>query len=325
MVKFNKGYSPEKNMDFHNKIFLAPMADVTNKDFRLLCRKNGADVVCTELISADAIVRNNERTKRLIKHYADEKPIGIQLFGANPKNILKAAEIVKDDFDFIDFNLGCPSNKILEQGAGAALLKRKNKVEEILRGLVKVGKPVTIKIRAGFDERYLNFLEIGKLAEKCGVSAITLHARTVKQGYSGKANWKWIKELKECVNIPVIGNGDIVDGESAKRMLSETGCDSVMVGRAAMGNPFIFREIKYFLENGKEMEKAGMKERLEAFLPIGGNMDFKSAKQHALWFTTGINGGNAMRLEISMMKRYDEIEKYFKRIIKISQKDYKDS
>lgn len=304
-------------MDFRKKIFLAPMADVTSKEFRLLCKKYGADVVCTELLSVDAIVRGSEKTKKLIEYYKEERPIGIQLFGSNTENIINAAKIVKGDFDFIDFNLGCPSNKILEQGAGAALLKRKNKVEEILKELVKIGKPVTIKIRAGQDEKHLNFLEIGKLAEKCGVSAITLHARTVKQGYSGKANWKWIKELKENVSIPVIGNGDVIDGKTAKRMLSETGCDSIMVGRAAMGNPFVFREIKYFLENGKDAEKASLKEKLEAFLSVGEKMDFNEAKRHASWFITGIKGSNQMRLEISRMKKYDEIEKYFKRIIKM--------
>lgn len=292
------------------------MAEVTNKEFRLLCKEFGADVLCTELISADAIVRGNERTKRLIRHSEKERPVGIQLFGANSETILKATDIVKDDFDFIDFNLGCPSTKILEQGAGAALLKRKNKVEEILKELVKIGKPVTIKIRAGFDEKHLNFLDIGKLAERCGVSAITLHARTVKQGYSGKANWEWIKELKKNVSIPVIGNGDVVDGKTAKRMLSETGCDSIMVGRAAMGNPFVFREIRGFLD-GKDAEKTSLKERLNAYLSIGKEMNFHDAKQHALWFTTGIKGGNAMRLEISRMKKYEEIEKYFKKIINL--------
>ncbi len=304
-------------MDFKNKIFLAPMADVTNSAFRELCKKYGADIVCTELISTDAIVRENDRTKRLIQHSKSESPIGIQLFGANTETILKAAEIVKDNFDFIDFNLGCPVSKILDQGAGAALLKRKNKVHEILEKLTKIGKPVTIKIRVGADDKHLNFLEIGKIAEECGVSAITIHARTVKQGYSGKANWAWIKKLKENVSIPVIGNGDIVDGKSAKKMLDETRCDSIMVGRAVIGNPFIFREIKYFLENGKEMEKASLKEKLEAFLSIGEKMDFKEAKVHASWFISGMKGSSQMRLEISRMKKYDEIEKYFKRIIKI--------
>lgn len=301
-------------MNFSKKLFLAPMADVTNSAFRLLCRGYGADVVCTELISANAIVRKNERTTRLITHCEEERPAGIQLFGSEKDVIVKAAGIVRDDFDFIDFNLGCPSQKILEQGCGAALLKRKGKVEEILRGLANAGKPVTIKIRAGTDERHLNFLEIGKTAEECGVSAVAFHARTVKQGYSGNAEWKWIKELKENISIPVIGNGDVCDGKSAERMYRETGCDSVMIGRAAIGNPFVFREAKEYLECGKEIGKADAREKIKCYLSFAGRLDFPDAKNQAVWFTKGMKGGNQARLDISRMKSYDEIKRYLEKM-----------
>ena len=313
--------------NFKNKIFLAPMADISSSPFRLLCKKYGADVVCTELVSVNAIVRENERSQKLLKFDKGEKPIGIQLFGSNTETIKDAAKIVcKMDFDFVDFNLGCPASKILGQGAGAALLKRKSKVEEILRELVKVcdsaGKPVSAKIRGGVDNQHINYLEIGKIAENCGVSAITLHTRTADQGYSGDAskNWTWIKKLKEELKIPVIGNGDVKDGKSCLAMYENTKCDSVMIGRASIGNPFIFREIKSFLLDGEEIAKASVSERLNAYLSIGKELDFKSAKQQALWFTRGIDGSSSMRVQISSFKDYSQIEKYFLKIIEASKK-----
>lgn len=303
--------------DFRGKIFLAPMAEITNSPFRLLCKNYGADAVCTELVSVNAIVRENERSKKLLEFVDDERPIGVQLFGSNTENIVKACKIVSEDFDFVDFNLGCPSNKILEQGAGAALLKRAGKVEEILRGMVKVcdsfGKPVNIKIRGGMDDKNLNYLKIGKIASDCGVSGIALHARTVKQGYSGKANWDWIKELKSELDIPVIGNGDVVDRKSYLEMLKQSKCDSVMVGRAAIGYPFIFRELKK-----EKCNAAGVGERISAYLSIGKKLDFNSAKRHALWFTKGLDGSSAMRVKISSFRNYSQIEKYFNKILEVS-------
>ena len=308
-------------MDFKNKLFLLPMADVTGSQFRILCKKYGADIVCTELISVNAIVRNNERTNRLIFRTPIESPVGIQLFGTNPEIIKEAAIIVRDNFDFIDFNLGCPSVKITNQGAGASLLKRKNKVEEILRALISGAgnKPVTIKMRSGFDEKHLSYNEIGKIAEDCGVAAIAMHGRTAVAGYSDNYNWDWIKELKETVNVPVIGNGNIVSGESCKQMFEQTKCDSIMVGRAAIGYPFIFREIKAYLKDGNKLEKASIKERLETYLSIGKNLDFSAAKQHALWFTSGLEGSAQMRVQISSFRDYAHIEKYFKKIIEVSE------
>lgn len=311
-------------LDFKNKLFLAPMANITSSCFRLECRKYGADVVCTELISASAIVRENDRSKKLLEFSKGEKPIGVQLFGGNTDEIIKSAKIVSEKFDFVDFNLGCPAAKVLSQGAGASLLKRKNKVEEILRGLVKAcdenNKPATIKIRSGVDDKHLNYLEIAKIAENCGVSAITLHARTVKQGYSGKANWEWIKKLKENINILVIGNGDVVDGKSCKEIYDFTKCDSVMIGRAAIGYPFIFREIKYYLENQKDLEKATIGNRLKSYLDISKKMDFQEAKMHALWYISGIKGSSQIRNEISRFKNYQQIEKCFNKIIDIKSK-----
>ncbi len=302
-------------MNFKNKLFLAPMADVTSSPYRNLCKSFGADVVCTPLISATAIVRESKLTKDLLKHSDDESPVGVQLFGSDKETIVKAAKIVRDDFDFIDFNLGCPAPKVTEQEAGAGLLRKLDKVEEIISKLVKCEKPVTIKTRAGLNDKQITFLKVGKIAEECGVSAIALHARTLKQVYSGKANWDWIKELKENVFMPVIGNGDINSGESCRRMMKETGCDSVMIGRAAMGYPFIFREVKYFLENGKEMKKPTMQERVEAYSSFADKLNLVDARQHALWFTKGLDGSAEMRRKISEMKSFAEIEKYFRDLI----------
>lgn len=315
------------SFNFKNKLFLAPMAEITSSPFRLLCKKYGADVVCTELVSVNAIVRENERSDKLLNLSKDEKPIGVQLFGSNTEIIINAAKIVsKLDFDFVDFNLGCPSGKILDQGAGAALVKRKSKVEEILRELVKVcdsaNKPVSVKIRGGVDNQHINYLEIGKIAEDCGVSAITLHTRVASQGYSGDAskNWAWIKKLKEEISIPVIGNGDVKDGKNCVEMYNKTKCDSVMIGRAAIGYPFIFREVKSFLNDNKEIMKASVSERLNAYLSIGGKLDFNDAKRQALWFTTGIDASAQMRFQISSFKNYSQIEKYFNKIITVSDK-----
>ena len=244
---------------FSSKAFLAPMAGISDPACRLLCKEAGAGLVITELTSIHAILakekelsQKSESITNFIEFSEKERPVSVQLFGHDINTAVKAAQIVEPFFDIIDFNMGCPAPHITNTMAGAALLEKPEHVEKLFSKLVSaVNKPVTLKIRAGIsnDNCYL-YKPIAKIAENCGVQMITLHARTLKQGYSGTANWQLIKELKDMVNIPVVGNGDIAKPEDAKRMIDETGCDYVMIGRAAMGNPYIFRQVNEYLETG---------------------------------------------------------------------------
>ena len=209
------------------KLMLAPMHNITNIAFRLMCKKYGASLVSTELLSANAISRKNKSVMELAITDDSEKPVAIQLFSQNTENIVKAAKIIENNFDIIDFNLGCPSERIMAQGSGGALLKRKNKIAEIIRELSNnINIPITVKIRSGVNKRNINALEIAKICEENGASGIIIHARTIEQGYSGKADLNIIKKLKENLKIPIIGNGDVFSGEDAKKMFDETGCDS---------------------------------------------------------------------------------------------------
>jgi len=305
-------------MDFKKKIILAPMADITSSPFRLLCKDYGADIVFSEMVSVNGIVRNNKSTMKHLEFDNKERPIAVQLLGCRTEIVAKAAKKVVGDFDFIDFNMGCPATKVLKQGAGAALLRRKNKVKEILSELVKLDKPITVKIRTGFDKEQSFALEIGKVCEDVGVSALTVHARTVAQAYSGKADWSIIKEMKENLDIPVIGNGDIWCAEDAKNMFKETNCDSVMVGRGAIGNPFIFREIKSLLFENKKIKEVRLDERLDAWNKIKDQMDFISARKHLLQFVKDFKGAKKIRNELANIKNPREFDKIIKNIKNIN-------
>lgn len=297
-----------------NKLILAPMHNITNIAFRLMCKKYGASLVSTELLSANALAREDNLNLKLAITDKKEKPVAAQLFGQNTENLVKAAKNLEKKFDVIDINFGCPSKKILSQGAGAALLKRKNKIFEIVEQLSKnIKKPITVKIR---NE---NAIELAKICEKAGAEAIIVHARSVKQGYSGKADWTIIKAVKENVKIHVIGNGDVVDGKSAKMMLEQTNCDYVMVGRAAIGNPFIFKQINEYLKTGKEIKQTN-KEKIEDYFEY-----IRLAKKHKIFslndaklkvqeFTKGINGSRRLRRRLNTVKSWDEIEKLVKEL-----------
>lgn len=306
-----------KNKDFpklSGKLILAPMHGVTNLAFRLLCKKYGASLVSTELLSANAISKNNKAAIKLALTDKKEKPISVQLFSQNTDSIIQAVKKLEKEFDVIDFNLGCPSTKILSQGSGAALLKRRNKIAEIVKETsTATNLPFTVKIRSGFKDN-INAVEIAKLCEENGASAITVHARTVEQGYSGKADWDIIKQVKKAVKIPVIGNGDVIDGESAKRMLKETGCDYIMIGRAAIGNPFIFRQIGEYLKTGRTVNQT-KEEKINDFFEYiklaqeYKNFSIKDSKLKAQEFTKGIPGGKKIRRELNRIKTWEEIEK----------------
>ena len=235
-----------------NNVILAPMAGVTDLPFRLLCRKMGAGLVCMEMVSAKAIFYNNKNTEGLLEIHPEEMPASLQLFGSDPEILAQmAARIQERPFSVLDFNMGCPVPKVVNNGEGSALMKQPGLAEKILTGLVRaVKKPVTVKLRKGFDDSCCNAAELARIAEACGVAAVAVHGRTREQYYSGRADWDIIRQVKEAVKIPVIGNGDVNSPEAAKAMLEQTGCDGVMIGRAAQGNPWIFRDTVRFLETG---------------------------------------------------------------------------
>ncbi len=310
---------------FSSKAFLAPMAGVSDPALRLQCKKFGAGLVVTEFTNIHSIIakekqlkENNESIKKFIEYSDNERPLSVQLFGSDLVALEKAATIVEPYFDIIDYNMGCPAPHITQQMAGGALLQEQNLTKQIFTTLVSaVKKPVTLKIRLGVTEasKYL-FKDIAQIAEDEGIQMITLHPRTVSQGYSGEADWKMIKELKEISNIPIVGNGDIVSPEDAKKMLDETNCDYVMIGRGAMGNPFLFEQINDYLKTGK-YEKYSFKNRIDAFfeyldLTKQYKIKFANIKGQAIRFTKGMIGGSKIREKITFAKNVDDLEKIMK-------------
>lgn len=296
------------------KLILAPMHDITNIAFRLMCKRYGAALVSTELLSANAIARENNAVMNLAQICNEEKPVVCQIFSNNTENMIKSAKILEKRFDIIDINLGCPSDRILKQGSGGALLKRENKIGEIIMQISNsIQIPLTVKIRSGFDEKSINAVKVAKICEKNGASAIIIHGRTVKQGYSGNADWNIIKQIKDNVSIPVIGNGDIFSGKDVKKMLEETGCDYVMIGRGAIGNPFIFKEINEYLKTGKIIKQTKEEKTKDYFKYIELTKKFnifsiKDAKLRAQEFTKGLVGSSKLRLKLNRVKSWEEIE-----------------
>ena len=306
---------------FSSKAFLAPMAGVSDPALRLICKKMGAGLVVTELTSVNAIVAKQKQLHSQMKDITDfiefsekERPLSVQLFGSDIVSLEKAAKIVEPFFDIIDYNMGCPAPHITKQMAGGALLQNKSLTREIFRTLVNsVRRPISLKMRIGVTESSkMLFQDIGKIAEQEGIQMITLHPRTVSQGYSGHSDWNMIKKLKQNVTIPVVGNGDITSPEIAKKMLEYTGCDYVMVGRGAMGNPFIFEQINDYLRSG-DYKKYDFYDRLDAFVEYlnatsNYKIKFVNIKQQAIRFTKGLHGGSALRNRLSMTKDIDQLK-----------------
>lgn len=298
-------------------VILAPMAGVTDLPFRLLCRKLGAGLVCMEMVSAKAIYYNNKNTEELLEIHPEESPTSLQLFGSDPDIVAEMAKRIEErPFSILDFNMGCPVPKVVNNGEGSALMKNPKLVEEILTKLVKaVDKPVTVKIRKGFDEENVNAVEIAKIAEAAGASAIAVHGRTRAQYYSGQADWNIIREVKEAVKIPVIGNGDVTDGASAKKLLDETGCDGVMIGRAAQGNPWIFREVAAYLETGETLERPSNAEKKDVILRHAALLSdvkgeytaVREMRKHLAWYTAGMPHSARFRGMINSMETMDEL------------------
>ena len=306
------------NVTLENPYILAPMAGVTDLPFRLLCLEQGAGLLCMEMVSAKAIQYNNKNTKALLAIHPDEPPVSLQLFGSDPDIISEIAKRIEElPFSILDINMGCPVPKIVKNGEGSALMKNPKLVHEIVSKTVKaIQKPVTVKIRKGFDDSCINAVEIAKIIEDAGAKAVAVHARTREQYYSGKADWDIIRQVKEAVTIPVIGNGDVASGESAIALQEQTGCDGVMIGRGAQGNPWIFSELLEYERTGRMPARPTNEEikkmiARHAKLQIeykGEYLGIREMRKHVSWYTTGLPNSAKLRGEINAVESFDELE-----------------
>ena len=312
------------NVELENNLILAPMAGVTNRPFRMICKEFGAGMVCTEMASARAMFHNDLKTKRLLNTDGEKRPISMQIFGSDEESMAYAAEQVSKIADIVDINMGCPAPKVVKNGDGSKLLLDLEKAESILKTVIQHSKvPVTLKIRKGWDKENIVAVEIAKIAEAVGISAITIHGRTRSEFYTGKADLDIIKQVKESVHIPVIGNGDVVDGESAKRMFEYTGVDGIMIGRGTFGRPWIFREIMEYLETGKKMAEptndeklAIIKKHIELAVEEKGEIAVKELRKHIAWYTKNLKNSSEFRNSINKIETKEDlihkIEEYFK-------------
>lgn len=300
-----------------NRFILAPMAGVTDLPFRLLCREQGAGLVCTEMVSAKAIMHGNKNTDSLMETHPEERPVSLQLFGADADIISEMAKRIEErPFDILDINMGCPVPKVVNNGEGSALMKNPRLVGEIVEKTVKaIGKPVTVKIRKGFDAEHVNAVEIARIAEGCGASAVIVHGRTREQFYAGRADWDIIRQVKQAVGIPVIGSGDIRCPEDAAAMEKETGCDGFMIGRAARGNPWIFKEMNGWFERGirePRLSAGEMRELLRRHAALqmehkGEYTAVREMRKHVAWYTAGYPHSARLRARINEAVTMEEL------------------
>ena len=306
------------NVTLPNRYILGPMAGVTDLPFRVLCKEQGAGLLCMEMVSAKAILYNNKNTESLLEIHPDEQPVSLQFFGSDPKIMSEMAKRVEErPFDIMDINMGCPVPKVVRNGEGSALMKNPKLVYEIVSAMVKaIDKPVTVKIRKGFDDSCINAVEIAKIVEEAGAAAVAVHGRTREQYYSGQADWDIIRQVKEAVSIPVIGNGDVTSPQKAEELVKQTGCDGIMIARGAQGNPWIFSEMITYEETGTLPERPGKEEVRDMMLRHarlqlkykGEFIGIRKMRKHVAWYTKGLKGSAKLREEINRVESYQELE-----------------
>ena len=311
------------NVELRNNILLAPMAGITDLPFRLICEKYGAGLCYTEMISSKGLYYDDSKTKLLLNLKGERRPVAAQIFGSEEESMGYAAKYVSEFADIVDINMGCPAPKVVKNGDGSKLLQDIEKAKKIIQVVVQNSKvPVTLKIRKGWDKDNIVAVEIAKIAEEAGISAITVHGRTRSEFYSGKADWDIIKKVKEEVSIPVIGNGDIIDGKTALDMFQKTKVDGIMIGRASFGNPWIFREIQYYLKTGEELEKPTneekldiMKRHIELAVEEKGDIAVKELRKQIAWYTKNMKNSSEFRNKINTIETKQEllknIDEYF--------------
>jgi tRNA-dihydrouridine synthase B len=305
------------NVELGGRVFLAPMAGVTDLAFRLICKEKGCDLLYTEMINAKALCYDDDKTKKMLNIREEEHPVSVQIFGSDPNYMGRAADILNEyPNEILDINMGCPAPKVIKNGDGSALMRNPKLAGEVLKAVVKNSiKPVTLKIRKGWDDNSINALEIAKIAEDAGISAIAVHGRTREQYYSGVADWDIIKQVKEAVEVPVIGNGDVFDIKSAIKMLDKTGCDAIMIGRGSQGNPWIFSQINSYLENGIAIPEPSAEEKINtaikhlnlALEEDGEYVAVREMRKHIAWYLKGLKNSARLRDEINKIESYDDV------------------
>ena len=306
-----------RKLNLDNKVFLSPMAGVTDLPFRLICKEQNCGMLYTEMVNAKALCYDDQNTKKMLKIEKEEHPVAIQIFGSDPEYMGGAAKILNSyPNEILDINMGCPAPKVVKNGDGSALLKNPELAERVLRAVVENSeKPVTLKIRKGWDDTCINAVEIAKMAEDCGISAIAVHGRTREQYYSGKADWDIIREVKENVSIPVIGNGDVFEVEDAINMLNKTNCDAIMIGRGAQGNPWIFKRINHYMQTGEILPEPTLEEKIDtamkhlklAVQEHGEYVAVREMRKHIAWYLKGLRNSARVRDEINKIESYEEV------------------
>ena len=305
------------NVQLDNEVFLSPMAGVTDLPFRTICKEKGCGMLYTEMINAKALCYDDENTKKMLRMEKDEHPVAVQIFGSDPEFMGKAASIMNQyPNEILDINMGCPAPKVVKNGDGSALMRNPKLASEVLSAVVKNSqKPVTLKIRKGWDDDCINAVEIAKIAEECGISALAIHGRTREQFYSGKADWDIIAEIKQAINIPVIGNGDVFEVQDAANMLEKTKCDAIMIGRGAQGNPWIFKRINHYMKTGEILPEPTLEEKITtaikhmnlAVAEHGDYVAVREMRKHIGWYLKGLKNSAKYRDQINKITDYKEV------------------